>query len=156
MCSLRLAVKLLQNFYLNADCNSFQNKMIYQTFCENNCKTLLETRMSKGSSGCFFSHFFLLSGGFLSVIVGKKRETRHLKAETLGFQKIKFLILVEYSTPPEWGLSFTCGPKKVPFHGAENDKKCSCPKKSIFSKTEISIPQSNHGKRNIKTKLVRP
>ena len=45
----------------------------------------IETRMSKGSSGWFFSHFFLLSGGFLSVIVGKKRETRHLKAETLGF-----------------------------------------------------------------------
>ena len=81
--------------------------------------------MSKGSSGWFFSHFLLLSGGFLSVIVGKKRETRHLKAETLGFLKIKFLRLVEYSTPPEWGLNFTCGPKKAPFHGAENDKNCS-------------------------------
>ena len=30
------------------------------------------------------------------------------------------------------------------------------PKKSIFSKSEISIPQSNHGKRNIKLMLVRP
>ena len=46
---------------------------------------LIETRMSKGSSGWFFSHFFLLSGGFLSVIVGKKREIRHMKAETMCF-----------------------------------------------------------------------
>ena len=29
-------------------------------------------------------------------------------------------------------------------------------KKSIFSKSEISSPQSNHGKRNIKLILVRP
>ena len=29
-------------------------------------------------------------------------------------------------------------------------------KKSIFSKSEISLPQSNHGKRNIKLMLVRP
>ena len=29
-------------------------------------------------------------------------------------------------------------------------------KKSIFSKSEISTPQSNHGKRNIKLMLVRP
>ena len=29
-------------------------------------------------------------------------------------------------------------------------------KKSIFSKSEISSPQSNHGKRNIKLMLVRP
>ena len=28
--------------------------------------------------------------------------------------------------------------------------------KSIFSKSKISIPQSNHGKRNIKLMLVRP
>ena len=31
-----------------------------------------------------------------------------------------------------------------------------CAKKSIFSKFKIWSPQSNHGKRNIKTMLVRP
>ena len=82
----------------------------------------IETRMSKGSPGCFFSHFFLLSGVFFPVIVGKKRSTRHLKAETLYFWKIKILRHVEYSTPPEWGLKSTWGPEKAPFHEAKNAK----------------------------------
>ena len=42
------------------------------------------------------------------------------------------------------------------FQKAEKVKNCSWPKKSIFSESEISLPQSNHGKRNIKLMLVRP
>ena len=48
--------------------------------------------------------------------------------------------------------SFLC---KCAFLGAENDKNGSWDKKSIFSKSKISIHQSNHGKRNIKPMLVR-
>ena len=46
--------------------------------------------------------------------------------------------------------------KKSLLQGAEKAKNRPWPKKSIFSKSEISIPQSNHGKRNIKLMLVRP
>ena len=44
---------------------------------------------------------------------------------------------------------------KCGFSGAENDKNGSWDKKSIFSKSKISIHQSNHGKRNIKPMLFR-
>merc|ERR1712025_1362002 len=41
--------------------------------------------------------------------------------------------------------------------GAGNTpKSLHDPKNQFFSKSEISIPQSNHGKRNIKLMLVRP
>ena len=116
----------------------------------------LETRQSKGASGCFFRLFFRKQAAFFSFKVVEKRSTRHLKAEILYFSKIKIWGHVEYSTPPNWGLNSTCGPKKAPFHGAKNAKYGSWAKKSIFSKSEILIPQSNHGKRNSKTMLVRP
>ena len=53
-------------------------------------------------------------------------------------------------------LNYTCEPKKAPFHGTKNGKYGSWAKTMIFSKTEMSIPQSNPGKRNIKALLLRP
>ena len=82
----------------------------------------LETRQSKSSSGWFFSPFFRKQAAFFSFEVVEKRSTRHLKAKILYFLKIKILGHVEYSTPPDWGLNSTCGPKKAPFHGAKNAK----------------------------------
>ena len=46
--------------------------------------------------------------------------------------------------------------KNQPAQGLGTPQNRPWPKKSIFSKSEISSPQSNHGKRNIKLMLVRP
>ena len=46
--------------------------------------------------------------------------------------------------------------KNQPSQGLGTPQNRSSAKKSIFSKSEISSPQSNHGKRNIKLMLVRP
>ena len=46
--------------------------------------------------------------------------------------------------------------KNQPSQGLGTPQNRPSAKKSIFSKSEISSPQSNHGKRNIKLMLVRP
>ena len=46
--------------------------------------------------------------------------------------------------------------KNQPAQGLGTPQNRPWAKKSIFSKSEISSPQSNHGKRNIKLMLVRP
>ena len=117
------------------------------------------THVAKRGGPCVYDIFglFFLKNRFLSdyVVAGcpkyifgnfrnflKNSEKKFFKIFTLG----------TFNGP----LKIAPNVKKSRFQGAEKAQNRSWPKKSIFSKSEISIPQSNHGKRNIKLMLVRP
>ena len=113
----------------------------------------------QGGGYCIYYFFrdFCPKNWFLSdyVVVGCPkyifRNFRNfLKNSEKNFWKIFTL------GPPNGPLKIGSNVKKARSQGAEKAKNRSWPKKSIFPKSEISIPQSNHGKRNIKLLLVRP
>ena len=103
-----------------------------------------------------FSDFFFLKNRFLSdyVVAGcLKYIFGNFKNFLRNSEKIffKLFTLGTFNRPLKIIPHF----KKSVLQEAEKAKNRPWPKKSILLKSEISIPQSNHGK-NIKLMLVRP
>ena len=117
------------------------------------------TQIAKRGGPCvrdFFGLFFL-KNRFLSdyVVAGY---SKYIFGNFRNFLKKSENFLFKIFTLGTFNgvLKIITHVKKSLLQGAEKAKTRSEPKKSIFSKSEISIPQSNHGKRNIKLMLVRP
>ena len=118
------------------------------------------TQAAKLGGGTWVQDFFedfLLKNQFLSdYVVGGC--PKYIFGKLRSFLKISekkfFKIFLLGDSKPNW--------LKVPnvknhfCRGLKTLKIAWPAKKSIFSKSEISLPQSNHGKRNIKLMLVRP
>ena len=117
-----------------------------------NCKDITQVA-NQGGFYCIYYFFrdFCPKNRFLSdyVVVGCPK---YIFGNFRNFLKIsekkffKIFTLGTFNGP----LKIAPNVKKSRFQGAEKAQNRSWPKKSIFSKSEISIPQSNHGKRNIR------
>merc|ERR1711954_482441 len=104
-----------------------------------------------------FSDFFFLKNRFLSdyvVPASPKYISGKLRSFSKKFSKNFFHTLLFQNFMPN-GVSAAAA-KNEPAHWLGTPQNGPWAKKSIFSKSEISSPQSNHGKRNIKLMLVRP
>ena len=64
------------------------------------------------------NHHHTMFGSEKMVTCAKKEPFLQLHADLSSISNFASL----YSTPPEWGLNSTCGPKKAQFHGAKNAK----------------------------------
>ena len=110
---------------------------------------------STGGISLSLLHFrtFFLKNRFLSDYVVPACP-KYISGKLRSFSNFFFhAILFENFLPN--GVSVAAAKKQLA-QGLGTPQNRLSAKKSIFSKSEISIPQSNHGKRNIKLILVRP
>ena len=127
--------------------------------CPNFVLDISRLKLNKGGGYCICDFFglFFLKNRFLSdyvVPACPKYISGKLRHFSKKFSK-NFFHTALFENFLLNGVSVAAA-KNQPAQGLGTPQNRPWPKKSIFSKSEISIPQSNHGKRNIKLMLVRP